>query len=459
MRSPGSWVAFVAALLAASDARAVEVGEAAPPLPQEGWLNVPKGEEPPTAERLKGKVVLVEFWFAGCGPCVRAIPHLHDLKDRYEKRGLAMVSVSRDSPGAIADFLKTTDFRLPVASDSTSEVIRAYGVDGFPFTAVVGADGKLAYLGSPYHAEEAVEKALGLETSPGSCLKGYFAALEKKDPKEVRAALERLCEKAPAAFDLKAWAGSAGVEVPEKAPPLGNAAAALGDYGKACAAGAAERKTALVGALASLGPTEFDLGQWSRDALAKAFPLTVPELKQMLEEKRFDAAVDAILDRRPSSSVLDVAAKAVPLAVHASKNAAAERALARKGLMCVMYVFPPRPAEDNDGFWSDLSVSGIATSKDEKRVVGVLLGGAMVLDAEAPRWIERRLARHLVMEALGDGKKPALGSIREAVKKEDAAIRKELEAKFPYAKPPKDAPPAEPDDGKDDKDGADGKDE
>ena len=61
----GIAAAVLATALLGRAAEAVEVGEPAPPLPQEGWLNVGKGEEPPTAERLKGKVVLVDAWFLG----------------------------------------------------------------------------------------------------------------------------------------------------------------------------------------------------------------------------------------------------------------------------------------------------------------------------------------------------------------------------------------------------------
>lgn len=48
-----------------------------------------------TLEEFKGKWILLDFWSAGCYPCIMAIPELKELKDKYAS-DLAVVSLSTD---------------------------------------------------------------------------------------------------------------------------------------------------------------------------------------------------------------------------------------------------------------------------------------------------------------------------------------------------------------------------
>ncbi|MGS2765282.1 TlpA family protein disulfide reductase [Sinomicrobium sp. M5D2P9] len=42
---------------------------------------------------LSHKLVLLEFWFKHCGPCVQAVPFMNDLQTRFENKGLAVFGV------------------------------------------------------------------------------------------------------------------------------------------------------------------------------------------------------------------------------------------------------------------------------------------------------------------------------------------------------------------------------
>lgn len=54
-----------------------------------GWLNGPAI----TASDLQGKVVLVDFWAYTCINCLRTLPYLRNLYDRYHNDGFVLVSV------------------------------------------------------------------------------------------------------------------------------------------------------------------------------------------------------------------------------------------------------------------------------------------------------------------------------------------------------------------------------
>lgn len=53
------------------------------------WLNSP----PLTAEALKGKVVLVDFWTYSCIKCLRSLPYVKAWAEKYHDQGLVVIGV------------------------------------------------------------------------------------------------------------------------------------------------------------------------------------------------------------------------------------------------------------------------------------------------------------------------------------------------------------------------------
>ena len=112
-----------------------------------GWLNSPAL----TGKALQGKVILVDFWTYSCINCIRTIPHVKALDERYRKDGLVVIGVhtpefafERDSANvrkAIADF----GIRYPVAIDNDYKIWRAFQNNYWPAQYLADASGRIRY--------------------------------------------------------------------------------------------------------------------------------------------------------------------------------------------------------------------------------------------------------------------------------------------------------------------------
>jgi peroxiredoxin len=98
-----------------------------------------------TFSSTRGKVVLIDFWATWCVPCKVEIPAFVDMYARHKDKGLEIVGVSMDTElSAIKSFAAEFKMTYPILIGAGAEgVIRAWGVEGLPTTAIVTRDGKV----------------------------------------------------------------------------------------------------------------------------------------------------------------------------------------------------------------------------------------------------------------------------------------------------------------------------
>ena len=130
---------------------------ALPTLPVEGrmppiagaveWLNSP----PLTAEGLRGKVVLVDFWTFGCVNCRNALPHVRAWYDKYKDQGLVVVGVHspefafEKNLGNVKRAVGELGVSFPVAVDNNFTIWRAFNNSYWPAHYFVDAKGNIRF--------------------------------------------------------------------------------------------------------------------------------------------------------------------------------------------------------------------------------------------------------------------------------------------------------------------------
>ena len=111
------------------------------------WINGP----PLTAQQLRGKVVLIDFWTYSCINCLRTLPYLKAWNERYAKDGLVIIGVhapefafERD-PANVRKAVADLGIRYPVALDNNYSVWNALHNSYWPAHFFFDAQGRLRY--------------------------------------------------------------------------------------------------------------------------------------------------------------------------------------------------------------------------------------------------------------------------------------------------------------------------
>ena len=86
------------------------------PLPI-GALNLLDGSTKSFAD-YKGKMLVINFWYINCGPCIAEMPYLNNLVEKYSSEDIQFLALSFDSKTEIKNFLKFTEFQYDQGSIS-----------------------------------------------------------------------------------------------------------------------------------------------------------------------------------------------------------------------------------------------------------------------------------------------------------------------------------------------------
>ena len=111
------------------------------------WINSP----PLTAEGLRGKVVLVDFWTYSCINCLRSLPYVRAWAEKYKDQGLVVIGVhapefafEKQLPN-VRQAVKDLHVDYPVAVDNDWTIWRAFNNNYWPAHWFIDAQGRIRH--------------------------------------------------------------------------------------------------------------------------------------------------------------------------------------------------------------------------------------------------------------------------------------------------------------------------
>jgi len=134
--------------------------------PAADWETTDLGGKKQRLADYRGKVVLLDFWYRGCGWCVRAMPQIKEVAEHYRDQPVAVLGMNTDREEKDAQFV-ADKLQLNYPTLKAAGLPEKYAVMGFPTLIIIDPDGvvRARHVGySPTLRDDLIKTVDGLMT-------------------------------------------------------------------------------------------------------------------------------------------------------------------------------------------------------------------------------------------------------------------------------------------------------
>ena len=93
-----------------------------------------------TSNDMEGKIILFNFWFSSCKPCIEEMPELNKMVDQFKNEDVLFLAPTFDDSATVRRFLTRFDFDYEIITDE-KELCLEMNVRSFPTHFIVDRKG------------------------------------------------------------------------------------------------------------------------------------------------------------------------------------------------------------------------------------------------------------------------------------------------------------------------------
>jgi len=121
-------------------------------------FTLPGDKQKVNLDKLKGKVVYLDFWASWCDPCRKSFPWMNDMHSRFDSKKFTIIAVNLDSSKEEAlSFLEKVPANFQIAYDPEGKVATKYDLKAMPSSYLIDKKGQLVFAHKGYREGDASE--------------------------------------------------------------------------------------------------------------------------------------------------------------------------------------------------------------------------------------------------------------------------------------------------------------